>query len=185
MYCIPKILLKFSSVLVCIDCWINKISLPCPEDVGTLPNLVKYCVDCFSLLLVVLVVLVVSPAASSLRQVGGFLKRGCHPVRTTCSEGDKLENMIHDVEEYFMDRSHLIESLKDDTEKSLDFGWSKFTKLSAVLRLYNLKAADNLVNFDQPIYKGFSASSFKLSIKCGEITPRGGVNRCNANKCTN
>ena len=35
------------------------------------------CVDCFSLLVAVPVVLVVSPAASSLRQVGGFLKCGC------------------------------------------------------------------------------------------------------------
>ena len=58
MYCIPETSLKYPSVLVCIDCWINKISLPCPEDVGTLPNLVKYCVDCFSLLFSVIVVLV-------------------------------------------------------------------------------------------------------------------------------
>jgi len=35
------------------------------------------CVDCFSLLVVVLAVLVVSPAASSLRQLSGFLKGGC------------------------------------------------------------------------------------------------------------
>ena len=39
-----------------------------------LPNLVKYCVDCFSLLFSVLVVLLASPAASSLRLVGGFLR---------------------------------------------------------------------------------------------------------------
>ena len=39
-----------------------------------LPNLVKYCVDCFSLLFSVLVVLVTSPAASSLRPVGEFLR---------------------------------------------------------------------------------------------------------------
>ena len=43
---------------------IKSLSPPCPEDVGTLPNLVKYCVDCFSLLFVVHVVLVTSPAAS-------------------------------------------------------------------------------------------------------------------------
>ena len=76
MYCIPKNFLKFPSVLVCIDCWINKISLSlsCREDVGTLSNLVKYCVDCFSLLFSVLVVFGTFLAASSLRQVGGFLR---------------------------------------------------------------------------------------------------------------
>ena len=48
--------------------------------------------------------------------------------------------MIHNVEDYFMDRPHLIQSLKDDTEKLLYIGYFKFTKLSAVLGLYNLKA---------------------------------------------
>jgi len=37
-----------------------------------------------------------------------------------------------------MDHSHLFESLKNDAEKLL-YVSSKFTKLSAVLRLYNLK----------------------------------------------
>ena len=80
MYCMSKnSFWKVPSVLVCIDCWINKISLPYPENVDTLPNLVKYCVDCFSLLFVVSIVLVASPTASSLRQVGGFLESGCCP----------------------------------------------------------------------------------------------------------
>ena len=35
------------------------------------------------------------------------------------SEGDKLEDMIHDVEKHFIDCSHLIECLKDDAEKNL------------------------------------------------------------------
>jgi len=60
--------------------------------------------------------------------------------KVDCNEGDKLEDMIHDVEEHFMDHQHLIQSLKDDAEKNLYVGCSKFTKLSAVLRLYNLKA---------------------------------------------
>ena len=47
--------------------------------------------------------------------------------------------MIHDVEDHFMDRLHLIKSLKDDAEKFLYIGCSKFTKQSTVLRLYNLK----------------------------------------------
>ena len=32
-------------------------------------------------------------------------------------EGDKLEGMIHDVKDHFMDRSHLIQSLKDNAKK--------------------------------------------------------------------
>ena len=56
------------------------------------------------------------------------------------SEGDKLEDMIHDVKKHFMNCPHLIESLKDDVEKSLYVGCLKFTKLSVVLRLYNLKS---------------------------------------------
>ena len=56
-----------------------------------------------------------------------------------CSEGDKLEDMIHDVEDHFMNRPHLIQTLKDDTKEPLYIDCSKFTKLSTVLRLYNLK----------------------------------------------
>ena len=47
--------------------------------------------------------------------------------------------MMHDVNEYFVDHPHLFESLKNDAEKPLYIG-SKFTKLSAVQRLCNLKA---------------------------------------------
>jgi len=45
---------------------------------------------------------------------------------------------MHGVDEYFVEHSHLFESSKNDEEKLLYVG-SKFTKLSAVLRLYNLK----------------------------------------------
>ena len=51
-----------------------------------MPNLVKYCVDCFSLLFSVPVVLGTSPAASSLRLVGGFL-RGVVVLRATGVSG--------------------------------------------------------------------------------------------------
>ena len=55
-----------------------------------------------------------------------------------CSQGDKLEDMIHDVEDHFMDRPNLIQSLKNDARKFL-YVSSKLTKLFEVLRLYNLK----------------------------------------------
>jgi len=54
-------------------------------------------------------------------------------------EDEKLEDMIHDVEDHFTDCPHLIKSLKDDAEKPLYVGCSKFTKLSTVFRLYGLK----------------------------------------------
>jgi len=54
-----------------------------------------------------------------------------------CNEGDKLENMIYDVEENFMDRPKILDNLKNDAETLLYVGYFKFTRLSAVLRLYN------------------------------------------------
>ena len=45
---------------------------------------------------------------------------------------------MHDADEYFVDHPHLFESLKNDAKKLLYVG-SKFTRLSAVLRLNNLK----------------------------------------------
>jgi len=50
---------------------------------------------------------------------------------------------MHDADEYFVDHPHLFESLKNDVEKLLYVGFN-FTKLSAVLRLYNLKAGNGL-----------------------------------------
>ena len=44
-----------------------------------------------------------------------------------------------------MDHPHLIQSLKDDEEKLLYIGCSKFIKLSALLRLYNLKADKSFI----------------------------------------
>ena len=82
MYCIPKKYLqeffKFPLVLVVLIVEsINSLS-PLPRGrrhVGR--TSLNLCVDCFSLLVAVPVALVVSPAASSLRQEGGFLKGGC------------------------------------------------------------------------------------------------------------
>ena len=68
--------------------------------------------------------------------------RGCNEREEIDSEGDKLEDMIHDIQSHFMDHPHLIQSFKDDADKSLYIGCSKFTKLSALLRLHNLKAGN-------------------------------------------
>ena len=46
---------------------------------------------------------------------------------------------MYDVDEYFVDHSYLFESLQNNAEKLLYIG-SKLTRLSAVLKIYNLKA---------------------------------------------
>ena len=57
-------------------------------------------------------------------------------------EGDNLKDMMNDVEGNFLDWEELFQNLKTDSEKPLYNGCSKFTKLSVVLRLYNLKAGN-------------------------------------------
>ena len=80
MYCIPEnpsenLSWQFlEEGISCIDCWINKISLPCPEDVGKLPNLVKYCVDYFSLLFLCSCHIGYVSGCISLCLVGGFFR---------------------------------------------------------------------------------------------------------------
>nr|XP_043639389.1 uncharacterized protein LOC122610466 [Erigeron canadensis] len=54
--------------------------------------------------------------------------------------GDKLNDMLHDVEDEVLDKDYeKFQKLFDEAETSLYPG-SKFTKLSAVYRLFNLKA---------------------------------------------
>jgi len=62
--------------------------------------------------------------------------------------------MFYDVEKNFTNRSHLFESLKNDSEKSLYDSCTTFTKLSAVLKLYNLK-----------VENGWSYESFTALLK--------------------
>ena len=74
MYCIPE---SIPLVLVCMIVESIK-SLSCPEDVGKLSNLIKYCVDLLSLLFLCSYRVGISPAASI--SIGGFLI-GCCPAR--------------------------------------------------------------------------------------------------------
>ncbi|KAJ9536255.1 hypothetical protein OSB04_un000555 [Centaurea solstitialis] len=54
---------------------------------------------------------------------------------------DNLDGMLHDVEDDIADKDYdKFEQLFIDSEKPLYDGCSKFTKLSAVLKLFNLKA---------------------------------------------
>lgn len=50
------------------------------------------------------------------------------------------EDMIHDIEVDTFKNSHMVDTLKSDMEKSLYLGCKKFTRLTNVLILFNLKA---------------------------------------------
>ncbi|XP_021775521.1 uncharacterized protein LOC110739374 [Chenopodium quinoa] len=62
--------------------------------------------------------------------------RGVHDV----DGGDQLEDMLHAVKDQFDDNPSMLESLLSDSEKPLYEGCTKYTRLSAILKLYNLKA---------------------------------------------
>ena len=55
-------------------------------------------------------------------------------------EGDRLEDMLNAVGENFNINPSTFETLLNDSEKPLFDGCTKYTKLSSVLKLYNLKA---------------------------------------------
>jgi len=54
--------------------------------------------------------------------------------------GDRLEEMIRDIGQDSFQRAHMYDTLRSDNEKPLYSGCKKYTRLSAVLRLFNLKA---------------------------------------------
>src|ERR1044072_5923977 len=58
------------------------------------------------------------------------------------SEGDRVDKMAEAVEEDLRDCPEMFERLKNDAGTPLYEGCSKFTRLSVVLKLYNLKAAN-------------------------------------------
>lgn len=55
---------------------------------------------------------------------------------------DRLDEMIDVIEEDLRDCPEMFERLKSDADKPLYPGCKKFTKLSVILKLYNLKAAN-------------------------------------------
>ncbi|XP_021762993.1 uncharacterized protein LOC110727719 [Chenopodium quinoa] len=60
------------------------------------------------------------------------------------TEGDRLEEMLHVVHENFDEDPTKFESLLSDSEKPLYESCTKYTRLSAILKLYNLKAGHGL-----------------------------------------
>ncbi|KAL2903695.1 Phosphoglycerate kinase, partial [Bienertia sinuspersici] len=57
------------------------------------------------------------------------------------TEGDRLEDMMSQFVQKLDDNPDVIEELLSDSEKPLYGGCSNYTKLAAVLKLYNLKVA--------------------------------------------
>ncbi|KMT08088.1 hypothetical protein BVRB_6g143410 [Beta vulgaris subsp. vulgaris] len=70
------------------------------------------------------------------------------------NEGDRLEDMIHVVEENFDGNPAMFETLLSDSEKPLYNSYTKYTRLSSVLKLYNLKVGG-----------GWSDASFTLLLE--------------------
>ncbi|KAL3627015.1 hypothetical protein CASFOL_028378 [Castilleja foliolosa] len=56
-------------------------------------------------------------------------------------EGDRLEEMAHAAQENFSDHPSMFEELLRDAREPLYPSCTKYTKLSTILKLYNLKAA--------------------------------------------
>jgi len=53
---------------------------------------------------------------------------------------DYMNDMIRDIGGESVHQAHVFDSLKDDSRKELYPGCSSFSRLSAVLRLFNMKA---------------------------------------------
>jgi len=78
-------------------------------------------------------------------------------------EEDNIEDMIRDVGAEAFAQAHVYETMSADAETPLYVGSTKFTRLSAVLRLMNLKATN-----------GWTDKSFtELLVLLNEILPEG------------
>ena len=60
--------------------------------------------------------------------------------------GDNLFDMVNDLEEQFVHRPELFEAMINDVEMPLYDGCSKYTKLSALVKLWNMKASGGWTN---------------------------------------
>ncbi|CAM8884147.1 unnamed protein product [Rhodiola kirilowii] len=61
-------------------------------------------------------------------------------------EEDNLIEMVNNVANDFVDTPHVLESLRNDSELPLYEECSKYTRLSATLKLFNLKAKNGWSN---------------------------------------
>ena len=83
-----------------------------------------------------------SSSSSTVKNFGVTTVR-VPPLVQEDDDGDDIFGMMQDVEEEFVDRPDQFEKLLSDAEKPLYDGCpNNYTKLSAIVRLYNLKAAN-------------------------------------------
>ena len=83
-----------------------------------------------------------SSSSSTVKNLGVTTVR-VPPLVQEDDDGDDIFGMMKDVEEEFVDRPDQFEKLLSDAEKPLYEGCpNNYTKLSAIVRLYNLKAAN-------------------------------------------
>ncbi|CAM8896595.1 unnamed protein product [Rhodiola kirilowii] len=61
-------------------------------------------------------------------------------------EEDNLIEMVNNIANDFVDTPHILESLRNDSELPLYEECSKYTRLSATLKLFNLKAKNGWSN---------------------------------------
>lgn len=69
-----------------------------------------------------------------------------HDFETSIDEDDHVEEMASAVEEELQDCLEMLERLRNDARTPLYTGYIGFPKLTAVLRLYNLKARGVLID---------------------------------------
>ncbi|XP_021750185.1 uncharacterized protein LOC110715784 isoform X2 [Chenopodium quinoa] len=62
------------------------------------------------------------------------------------NEGDRLADMMRVAQDQFDENPATFERMLSDSEKPLYLGCKKYTRLSAILRLYNLKAGHGLTD---------------------------------------
>ncbi|KAL3618473.1 hypothetical protein CASFOL_037555 [Castilleja foliolosa] len=91
-------------------------------------------------------------------------------------EGDRLEEMAHAAVENFSDHPSMFEDLLRDAQEPLYPSCTKYTKLSTILKLYNLKAAHGWT--DRSFTALLDIRIYSLTIMCFLIRIHACPNDC-------
>ena len=81
----------------------------------------------------------------------------CHDTMNYSDVGNTVE-MIHAMKDEFMEDPISFKKLLEDAEKPLYLGCVKFTKLSALVKLYNVKARYGWSDKSFPNIRGYAPS---------------------------
>jgi len=85
---------------------------------------------------------------------------------------DCMDDMIRDIGGESVHQAHMFDSLKDDSLTQLYPGCSSFTRLSTVLRLFNIKARNGGLIAALLNYLNFCMKYFLKIIHCRPVTMR-------------